>query len=305
MAKPFPNQVQVVVPRDHAVTGLGDTWVDPANVYDGDDATQAYVSPMAADAKSKWLNLTDFALGWFDNTLHDMVGITIFLRCHAELSMTSIEFYVIDETGSNLGSINTIPITAVLDPSEVLVVEMDVDIPYATYSSANFGFKVRFQNGPSGGDYASIYFADVIPRFTRKEIHTATYGLQILTSIGGEVLGPSSAFIRQIYTKSRAGGFTGTISATNFDDNTGVFYFYFDFVKYQSDTDTVKASGTSWESFDYLYLIGHGMEIPNVSWDNSTKVATISTGSTYPLTAGFEETVALSCPWTMVFIHYR
>ena len=294
----FPSLVKPASPTAYAELGTGNSFTDPSFAADTSETTYAYIAAGSLGL-SKVLLVKGFDFSWFDTANYDVTGMTVIMAFHGTNpgvnEFSKVQLY--DETGTAIGSSVH---SAFITPGWASA-EISVNISAATLTNAAFGLGLQFNAITSVG--GAVEYVQLIPKFTRKVVTSATgYGLQIQDSGGAAKLTDASTFVRQVSVTHKDGGFTGTVSIPDFDDTKGVIFFNSHWEK--MTTGGVQQLKTEpWAS--NILIHGHGMELPAINWDNTTKVMTISTGGNYPLPAGFEHFFDMSCGVAITAVHYR
>lgn len=105
-----------------------------------------------------------------------------------------------------------------------------------------------------------------------------THDFELRDPSGNLLLRPSEALSRIVHVEELPANFTGTISVPSFDDQRGLFYV------------TLLMTGP------VLFVVGE--TFPTLSWNNTTKVMTISP---HTLPSGFPQLNV--SPFILVFLH--
>lgn len=324
----FPNQVTMELPGTVAESGSGTSWgnVSSINASSYNVARFPASGSAAAGDYSKVIKCTNFDFSSFDNTLFDVTGVLIIMSSAGAESQAMMlsEAYLIDENGNDFGSnmggtnsewlVNQAIYVNRLDTDTwpnlgpyyamMYTTEQVVDIPYATYSSTNFGFRFKAYHGGSSDGYAMIATVRIFLQFVRKRV-ASDYGFEFFNASGDVKLSPSGTFIRHIDVEHKLGGDTGTFSMSDFNSDQGLFFMPCHWEKYRLDIDTQQSRSVSWDSNNHIHLRGHAMELPDIDWDDSTKVFTISTGGAYPLPNDMDLRGDPHPGFSIVAIHYK
>lgn len=118
-----------------------------------------------------------------------------------------------------------------------------------------------------------------------------TYGVRMFDSGGDLRLDVDETFTRLVHVERFAAGFAGTFSVPEFDDTKGLFYYTF-FVKRLIDSIGLPTP--------YYSVNPHAL--PPLSWNNTTKVMTVSV---HTLPPGWEGVLTNDPDYAIVFLHYR
>ncbi len=313
----FPNQVNLVSAGTVTESGAGTAWQYPSNTNDGDWDTWADVGAGGhgganfPPGNAKLLTFTNFNFSWFDNTLYDVTGVSLVVGANGSaLSCYFTEVYLVDETGSDIGvnmgaseAWEMYHTAGAFYGLRVQVHEQVLSIPYATYSSANFGVRFLANNKSAYTLVGQMDEVKMILQFSRKKV-TSTYGFKLFDSSGADKLSKTSAFVRLVDTVSHVGGYTGSEYVYDFDDTKGVVVVYSHWEKWATGGNTQQTKATAWSTAN-LGMRGHGMEVPDFTFNNTTKLFTTATGAIYPLPSGWDINGEPSCGWTHNFIHYK
>lgn len=102
-----------------------------------------------------------------------------------------------------------------------------------------------------------------------------SYGIQFFNASGNLALDIDECFPQLVYNARVSGGFSGTISIPNFDEVRGMFYVAFCIQKLKVGGDgrmTIQADGST----DYTHLGVNPASLPTLTWNNATKVMSVT-----------------------------
>lgn len=108
------------------------------------------------------------------------------------------------------------------------------------------------------------------------------YGFEAYRSDGSTLISSTDGVARLVYSSDIAADFSGTISVPAFDSNLGYFYARMYPFKHYYDYpygDFLEAENTDWTAGAHMNVNICPSRGPTLSWDNSTKVLTITANS--------------------------